>query len=200
MTGTVFIVDDDSALRDALAGLLDIAGLETAVYDGGPAFLTACSEESTGCVLLDIAMPGMDGKEVHAALNQRGIAMPVIFLTGHGDISMAVQAMHNGAVDFLEKPIKSAELVERVRRALKFDEENRRKKRYILDVRLRYDRLTPREREVMALVVCGKSNKVIARELALSPRTVEVHRTHVMNKMVAANLVELINMNAHCQS
>lgn len=199
MTATVFIVDDDPALRDALSGLLEIAGLKTVTYDSGLAFLADCGEESTGCVLLDIAMPGMDGKEVQAAMNARGISMPVIFLTGHGDITMAVRAMQNGAVDFLEKPIQSAALLERVRRALTIDEEHRRKQAFYRDIRQRYDRLTIREREVMVLVVSGQSNKDIAKQLTLSPRTVEVHRAHVMDKMGAANLVELIDMHAHCQ-
>lgn len=200
MTATVFIVDDDTALRDALAGLLETAGLNTKTYADGSTFLAACGQKSTGCVLLDIAMPGMSGTEVQTALIERGIPIPVIFLTGHGDISMAVHAVQCGAVDFLEKPIQSAALLERVRHALAIDEEHRRKQAYVRDIRRRYGRLTSREREVMALVVCGQSNKDIARHLTLSPRTVEVHRTHVMNKMEAANLVELVNINAHIQS
>lgn len=199
MTATVFVVEDHPGLRDALARLLETAGLKTAVYADGNTFLAACDQESSGCVLLDIAMPVMSGTEIQAALNERGIPIPVIFLTGHGDITMAVRALQCGAVDFLEKPIQGDVLLERVRRALAIDEEYRRKQAFVRDVQRRYARLSLREREVMALVVSGQSNKEIARLLALSPRTVEVHRTHVMNKMEAANLVELVNMNAHCQ-
>jgi two-component system response regulator FixJ len=197
MTATVFVVEDHPSLRDALARLLETAGLKTAVFADGYTFLADCHQESTGCVLLDLAMPVMNGAEIQAKLNERGIPIPVIFLTGHGDIAMAVRALQCGAVDFLEKPIQSDLLLERVRHALAIDEEYRRKQAFVRDVQRRFDRLSSREREVMALVVSGHSNKEIARLLALSPRTVEVHRIHMMNKMEAANLVELVNMNAH---
>lgn len=197
MNSTVFIVDDDAAIRDALVQLLEAAGLRAEAHAGGPAFLEAYADQP-GCLLLDMAMPGMTGLDVQAALKARGAAIPVLFLTGHGDIPMAVQAVQTGAVDFLEKPIKGAALLERVRRALKLDQEWRQAQNRVQAIQLCHARLSPREREVMALAVTGLTSKQIAQQLGLSPRTVEVHRTHVMHKMGAANLAELINLAACC--
>jgi two-component system response regulator FixJ len=194
---TVFIVDDDAAIRDALVQLLEAAGLRAEAHAGGPAFLEAYADQP-GCLLLDMAMPGMTGLDVQAALKARGAAIPVLFLTGHGDIPMAVQAVQAGAVDFLEKPIKGAALLERVRRALKLDQEWRQRHDHVQSIRQRHARLGPREREVMALAVTGLTSKEIAQKLGISPRTVEVHRTHVMHKMGAANLAELINLATCC--
>jgi two-component system response regulator FixJ len=143
-----------------------------------------------------MAMPGMSGLEVQAALNARGIAIPILFLTGHGDIPLAVHAVQAGAVDFLEKPIRGAMLLERVRRALKLDKEWRQMRDRTQAIQQRHARLSPREREVMALTVTGLTSKEIARQLGISPRTVEVHRTHVMHKMDATNLAELVNLAA----
>jgi two-component system response regulator FixJ len=195
---TVFLVDDDEALRDALSQHLESAGLEVEAYADGSAFLAACTDDRPGCVVLDIAMPGMDGREVHAALKARGSPIPIVFLTGHGDVPMAVEAVQNGALDFLEKPIRGPVLVERVRRALALDEERRRARRETHRIRERYAHLSRREREVMALVVEGWSNKHIARKLDLSPRTVEHHRARAMCKMEASNLAELVRMAAWC--
>lgn len=197
MNPTVFIVDDDAAIRDALVQLLEAAGLRAEAHAGGPAFLEAYADQP-GCLLLDMAMPGMTGLDVQAALKARGAAIPVLFLTGHGDIPMAVQAVQAGAVDFLEKPIKGAALLERVRRALKLDQEWRQRHDHVQAIRQRHARLGPREREVMALAVTGLTSKEIAQHLGISPRTVEVHRTHVMHKMGAANLAELINLATCC--
>jgi len=198
MNSTVFVVDDDAAMQDALAQLLEAAGLLVETHASGPDFLAAYAENRPGCLLLDMAMPGMNGLEVQAALKARGCAIPVLFLTGHGDIPMAVQAVQAGAVDFLEKPIKGAILLERVQRALKLDQEWREMRGRTQAIQLRHARLSTREQEVMALAVTGLTSKQIAQQLGISPRTVEVHRTHVMHKMGAANLAELVNLAAFC--
>lgn len=199
MNQTIFIVDDDVAMRDALAQLLETSGLQVEAHAGGPAFLAAYEADRPGCLLLDMAMPGMTGLEVQAALNARGLTIPIIFLTGHGDIPMAVRAVQAGAVDFLEKPIQGATLLERVQRALALDLEWRQTQGRTQAIQQRYARLSSRERECMALIASGLTSKEIARELGISPRTVEVHRTHVMHKMGAANLADLLNMAACCK-
>lgn len=198
MSQTVFIVDDDAAIRDALSQLLETAGVGVECHADGSAFLAGLTEDRPGCVLLDIAMPGMSGLEVQAALKARGLAAPVIFLTGHGDIPLAVRAVQAGAVDFLEKPVQGGMLLERVRRALALDEEWRQTHGRVQAIQQCYARLSTREREVMAQAVAGLTCKEIAQKLGISPRTVEVHRTHVMHKMGASNLAELVNMAASC--
>ncbi|MBW8459043.1 MAG: response regulator [Thiobacillus sp.] len=199
MNQTVFVVDDDAAMRDALVELLETAGLQVEAHADGPAFLAAYEADRTGCLLLDMAMPGMTGLEVQAALNTRGLTIPTLFLTGHGDIPMAVRAVQTGAVDFLEKPIQGAALLERVQRALALDLEWRQTLGRTQDIQQHYARLSSRERECMTFIAAGLTSKEIARELGISPRTVEVHRTHVMHKMGAANLAELLNMAACCK-
>lgn len=199
MTQTVFIVDDDDAMRDALIQLLETVGLQVEPYAGGPAFLAAYGKDRPGCLLLDMAMPGMTGLEVQAELKARSLMIPIIFLTGHGDIPLAVRALQAGAVDFLEKPILGDTLLERVQRALKLDEEWGQEQNRIQLLKACYARLSPREREIMALTVTGLTSKEIAQQLGISPRTVEVHRTHVTHKMGAANLAELVNMAAWCK-
>jgi FixJ family two-component response regulator len=200
MIPKVFIVDDDPALRDALRQLLEVAGLQVQAYANGASFLTACEHEQPDCVLLDVAMPDMSGYEVQAALNERGLQFPVIFLTGHGDIPMAVNAVQAGAADFLEKPVQRDVLLKRIRRALVLDEERRQADSHAQEIRQRHARLSTREREVMTLVASGLSSKEIAQRLGLSHRTVETHRTHIMYKMGAASLAELITMATHCDS
>jgi two-component system response regulator FixJ len=199
MNQTVFVVDDDAAMRDALAQLLETAGLRVEAHADGPAFLATFEADRPGCLLLDMAMPGMTGLEVQAALNARGLGVPIIFLTGHGDIPMAVRAVQAGAVDFLEKPIQGAALLERVQRALNLDREWRQTQGRTQAIQQRYASLSPRERECMALAVSGFTSKEIARKLDISPRTVEVHRTHVMHKMGAVNMAELVNMATCCK-
>lgn len=200
MTPEVFIVDDDATMRDILRLQLEDVGLRTEAFAEGETFLQACGQQSPGCVLLDMTMPGMDGYEVLAAMNERGLQIPVVFISAHGDISMAVRAMQLGAVDFLEKPIAGENLIRHVQRALMIDEERRAAQVHIQNSRESYARLSPREREVMALVVSGLLNKEIARQLDLSPRTVEVHRIHVMNKMGVSNVAELVSVAAHCKT
>lgn len=200
MSQTVFIVDDDAAIRDALTQLLETASLEVESHADGHAFLAAYGEDRPGCLLLDMAMPGMSGLEVQAALRARGLAIPVIFLTGHGDIPLAVRTLQAGAVDFLEKPIQGGMLLERVQRALRLDQEWRQTQGRTLAIQQRHARLSSREREVMALAVSGLTCKEIAQKLGISPRTIEVHRTHVMHKMGASNLAELVSMAASCNA
>jgi two-component system response regulator FixJ len=199
ITPTVFVVDDDEALREALTQLLENAGLAVEAFAAGPAFLAAYGEGRPGCLLLDVAMPGMSGLEVQAELKQRDLKIPIVFLTGHGDIPMAVKAVQSGATDFLEKPFHADVLVERIQKALALDVECRQMEQQSSSIRQRHDQLTSREREVMALVVDGFSSKEIAIELGISFRTVEVHRTHVMHKMAAGNLAELVNLAAFCR-
>lgn len=200
MNQTVFIVDDDEAMRDALTQLLETFGLQVEAYVGGPAFLAAYEEDRPGCLLLDMAMPGMSGMEVQAELKARGLTIPIIFLTGHGDIPLAVRALQAGAVDFLEKPILGDTLLERVQRALKLDQEWGQEQSRIHALQERYARLSRREREIMTLMVTGLTSKEIAQKMGISPRTVEVHRAHVAHKMGAANLAELVHMATWCQS
>lgn len=198
MKPIVYIVDDDDAMRTALSQLLINDGLRVAAFADGQSFLENCDQDSAGCVLLDQAMPEMTGEEVQARLIERGISIPVLFLTGHADIPTAVNVVKSGAVDFLEKPIRGDVLLKRVRRALLKDSEQRQADREVRDIRERYERLSPREREVMAHVVAGLSNKEIARKLNISHRTVEIHRIHTMQKMGANNLPTLVKFAAFC--
>jgi len=191
---TVFVVDDDDAFRDSLEILFESVGLKVETYGSAASFLEHFDPGRRGCLVLDVRMPGMSGLELQTRLNERGIFLPVIFMTGHGDVPMAVRAMKSGAVDFLSKPFSHQELLDLVQGALKGEAEQRERedeRRMVLD-RLR--RLTPREEEVMELVVEGQANKVIANRLGISQRTVEIHRSQVMQKMEAASLAELVRM------
>jgi FixJ family two-component response regulator len=190
-TATVFIVDDDAAVRDGLAMLLDTAGLAVETYDSAAAFLAACSTLRTGCLILDVRMPDMTGPELQAELKQRGIDLPIIFLTAHGDIPTTVQAMKQGATDFLTKPVVGSELLDRVRSALEKGAQLHQQASATRALRERLEGLTQRELEVMKLVADGLPNKEIARNLGISHRTVEVHRARVMQKTGVTNLVEL---------
>ncbi|MGA9575549.1 MAG: response regulator [Lysobacterales bacterium] len=200
MTQTVFIVDDDDAVRGALGQMLEISGFNVKAYADGSTFVSDCDEHVSGCVLLDMAMPVLDGHGVQAQLNARGIRIPVIFLSGHGEVPDAVQAVQAGAMDFLQKPATSASLLASVRKALALDLENREADSRTKRIHAGYAMLSPREKEVMALVTDGLANKEIARKLKISPRTVEVHRNHVMYKMGAESLAHLVKMSAVCHS
>ena len=195
---TVFIVDDDSAVRDGLALLLDTAGLAVETYDGAAAFLAACSPGVAGCLILDVRMPEMSGPELHAELVRRGVDLPIIFLTAHGDIPTTVQAMKAGAMDFLTKPVIGDELLERVRAAFEKSARLRAQATARESLRERLEGLTGREREIMKLVADGLANKEIARSLGISHRTVEVHRARVMQKTGVTNLVELSRLAQAC--
>ena len=190
----VFVVDDDRAIRDSLTGLLEASGYRTRAYESARAFLASADVDSHGCVIADIRMPDMDGLELQAEMNARGSRLRVIVMTGHGDIPLAVRAMKAGAVDFLEKPYDTAVLLEAVRRALSKPRDERSPTEISPEARAQLDSLTPREREVLDMIVAGKLNKSIAYELSISQRTVEVHRARLMKKMGARNMAELMRM------
>jgi len=190
----VFIVDDDDAVRSSLRLLLKSAGLSTVAHASAKEFLDAWQPEQPGCLILDVRMPGMSGLELQAELNRRGAIIPVVFISGHGDIPMAVEAIQHGAFDFLQKPFGDQDLLDRVQRALAADGENRKLLTQRELLRERFESLTPREREVLALVTQGKANKVMAGDLGVSQRTVEIHRARVMEKMGANSLAQLVRM------
>jgi two-component system response regulator FixJ len=194
MNQTVFVVDDDDAVRDALTRLLEQAGFRVQAFASANAFLEQCSLAQAGCMVLDVRMPGLSGPELQEALAARGQELPIIFLTGHGDVATSVQTLKAGAYDFLEKPPEAAVLVDRVRGALELEKRERAAKKIALEARAKLDGLTEREREVLLAVVAGQSSKEIARRLGISYRTVEAHRAHVMQKTGADTIVQLVNM------
>jgi len=191
---TVYIVDDDDAVRNSLRLLLKSVGLTAVALPTAQEFLSSYDAQQPGCLILDVRMPGMSGLELQQQLNMRGAVIPVIFITGHGDIPMAVEAMQHGAFDFLQKPFRDQDLIDRIQRALAKDRTNRAELTERSHVRERFESLTPREREVLALVTRGKPNKVMAAELGVSQRTVEIHRARVMEKMHASSLAQLVRM------
>ncbi len=194
-TPTVFIVDDDAAIRFAMQALMDSVNLSHEIFASADEFLEKITEQRPGCLVLDIRMPGLGGLELQEELIKRGNTLPIIFITGHGDVPMAVEAMQKGAVDFIQKPFRDQELLDRIREALATDEERREEQQAHAEVASRLARLTNREREVFDLVVTGKPNKVIAYELGVSQRTVEIHRARVMEKMQARSLADLVKMH-----
>ncbi len=191
---TVIVVDDDDAVRNSLRLLLKSAGIHSEVAESAQEYLGRFDANQGGCLLLDVRMPGMSGLELQQELNMRGATIPVIFITGNGDIPMAVEAMQHGAFDFLQKPFRDQDLLDRVQRALARDTENRARLRHTDRIRERLASLSPREREVLELVTQGKANKMVASDLGVSQRTVEIHRAHVMQKMEASSLAELVRM------
>jgi len=193
-TPIVFIVDDDEAVRGSLRMLMRSVGLQAQALGSAPEFLEAYDRRQPGCLVLDVRMPGMSGLELQQQLNQRGATIPVIFISGHADVPMAVEAMQHGAFDFLQKPFRDQELLDRVQRALAHDAQSRASLDAGAQIRERIESLTPRERQVMQLVTHGKANKVVGAELGVSQRTVEIHRAHVMEKMHARSLAELVRM------
>lgn len=178
-----------------MQALMDSVNLEHEIFESGDEFLKKVTEQRPGCLVLDIRMPGLGGLELQEELIKRGNTLPIIFITGHGDVPMAVEAMQKGAVDFIQKPFRDQELLDRVREALATDEERREEQQLHTEVNDRLARLTNREREVFDLVVTGKPNKVIAYELGVSQRTVEIHRARVMEKMQARSLADLVKMH-----
>ncbi len=189
----VHVVDDDDAVRDSLQLLLKSVGLESACYSNAQSFLDDYADEP-GCLILDIRMPGISGLALQKEIRQRGWLIPIIFITGHGDIPMAVEAMREGALDFLQKPFREEELLQRISDAMERDNEIRRhnKARAARDARL--DGLTPRETEIAQRIVNGQANKVIAMELGISLRTVELHRARIMEKMQVRSVAELVQV------
>jgi two-component system response regulator FixJ len=190
----VFIVDDDDAVRNSLRLLLKSLGLAATALPTAQEFLAKYDPQQPGCLILDVRMPGMSGMELQHQLNVRGATIPVIFITGHGDVPMAVEAMQQGAFDFLQKPFRDQDLIERIQRALAKDSTTRAELNERSRLRERLESLTPREREVLALVTSGKPNKIMAADLGVSQRTVEIHRARVMEKMHAASLAQLVRM------
>ena len=194
---TVFVVDDDDALRDAIATFLDAEGQACETYadaDGLLARLADWPPEASGCLVLDVRMPGLSGLDVQDELNARGIAMPVIFITGYGDVPSAVRAMKGGAVDFISKPFDAEALAGRIREALRADAERRTTRCELAAAQARAATLTPREREVLERVAVGQANKRVAIDLGVSERTVEIHRSHLMQKMGVRHLAELVRL------
>jgi FixJ family two-component response regulator len=189
---TIFIVDDDAAVRQALSRLLRSAGWEVAAFASADEFLAGA--HGTGCVILDVRMPGMTGPELHARMAERGVSVPVIFLTGHGDVATGVHAMKQGAVDFLLKPVDDELLLQTVRRAVERHAAQRAGEAARREVLARVARLSPRELEVMKRVIRGSLNKQIAAELGIAEKTVKVHRGEVMEKMAAGSVAELVRL------
>jgi two-component system, LuxR family, response regulator FixJ len=189
----VYVVDDDAAVRDSLRFLLKSVGLPISPHISAQEFLAVYAGQP-GCLLLDIRMPGMSGLELQQRLNEIHAIVPIVFITGHGDVPMAVEAMQHGAVDFIQKPFRDQDLIDRINQALEKDRDNRAGLKERDAIRRRMQQLTPREREVLTLVTQGKANKVIAGDLNVSQRTVEIHRARVMEKMGASSLAHLVRM------
>jgi two-component system response regulator FixJ len=190
----IMVVDDDSGVRNAMRSLLKSVGLESALFASAQDFLAAYQPAQPGVLVLDIRMPGMSGLELQQQLNLRGAVIPVIFMTGHGDIPMAVEAMQHGAFDFLQKPFRDQDLLDRIQRAIAKDIEQRQSLGEHERIKTHLESLTAREREVLDLMIQGKQNKVIAQDLGVSPRTVEIHRARVMEKMDAQSVAQLVRM------
>lgn len=190
-THHAYLVDDDAAIRDALSWLLRSRGIPSQCWDSAEAFLADYRADMSGCLILDMRMVGMTGSELYDRLLAAGCAMPVIFLTGHGDVPLAVQALKRGAFDFIEKPFNDNELADRVIEALRLEDHRRSRDAGRIEIEERLAALTEREREVMARILAGKLNKVIADELQIAMRTVEVHRARIFEKMGVRSAVEL---------
>lgn len=191
---TVYIVDDDSGVRSSLRVLMKSVNLSSLSFASAQEFLAAYRPIQPGCLVLDIRMPGMSGLELQEELNKRGAILPVIFITGHGDVPMAVAAMRQGAFDFMQKPFRDQDLIDRVQKALARDQGSRQALKEHGVIRARLSSLTPRERQVLELLVTGKANKAMALDLGLSQRTVEIHRARVMEKMVTNSVAQLVRM------
>lgn len=189
---TVFLVDDDEAVRDSMRWLVESVGLRIETYASGRLFLEAFDPDQPGCLITDMRMPDMGGLELQDQLRRRGSTMPVIIVTAFGDVQTAVRAMKRGAVDFLQKPYNNEQILELIQRSIARDQEERRRRSSRQLVEEGLQRLTPREREVLQLVVSGRSNKEIARELGIVPKTVEAHRAQVMAKMGVRSLADLV--------
>jgi FixJ family two-component response regulator len=190
----VFVIDDDTSMREALQSLFRSVGLRVEVFGSAPEFLQSNLPNVASCLVLDIRLPGVSGLDFQVELAETGIYIPIIFMTGHGDIPMSVQAMKAGAVDFLTKPFRHQEMLHAVNRALAADRKRRVEEKTVSDLRVLFESLTPREREVLVLVTAGLVNKRIAAELGVSEITVKVHRSHVMRKMRTRSLAHLVRI------
>ena len=193
--GTVFLIDDDAGVRDSLTLLLSLKGIRTQPFASAESFIETFRPEWTGCVLTDLRMPGMTGLELQTMLRERGMQVPVVVLTAHGDVATARAALKNSAFDFLEKPVDDAMLLDVLRNALRVDRERRSAATARSTTDQRLERLTEREREILALIAAGHQNRDIAAQLGISPRTVEVHKARIMEKLECRTLADLIRMN-----
>jgi FixJ family two-component response regulator len=191
---TVFVVDDDEAVRNSLQWLIQSINLPVETFSDAHEFLAHYSPERHGCLVLDVRLPGMSGLELQEQLAGGVLRIPVIIITGHGEVPMAVRAMRFGAFDFIEKPFNDQALLDQVRRAIEYDRRARERFAEYTKIRNRLDRLTPREREVLDMVVAGLITKEIAHQLSVAGKTVEVHRSHIMNKMQAVSVADLVRL------
>jgi len=191
---TVFVVDDDRSVREGLVDMIESLGMQAKAFTSAQQFLQHKRPDTPACLVLDVRLPGLSGLDLQRQLGQSGQPIPIIFITGHGDIPMSVRAMKEGAVEFLTKPFRDQELLDAIHQALKKDRAAREQRAKAADLRRRYDSLTPREREVMQLVIAGRLNKQIAGELGTSEVTVKMHRGQVMHKMKAESVVDLLRM------
>jgi FixJ family two-component response regulator len=190
----VFVVDDDPSVRTSTARLVRSAGFEVETFGSAAEFLASPRPDVPACLVLDVRLPGQSGLDLQRELTKSGVGIPIIFVTGHGDIPMSVRAMKAGAVEFLTKPYRRSELLEAIRASIERDRASRKERLEARALQERYEQLTPRERQVMALVVAGLLNKQIAGELTTSERTIKFHRAHIMQKMAAESLAELVQM------
>jgi FixJ family two-component response regulator len=196
----VFVVDDDPLIRDGLRSLIKSVGLHVETFGSSREFMQRRPSDAPGCLVLDVRLPGLSGLDLQRELNESNFQIPIIFMTGHGDIPMSVRAMKNGAQEFLTKPVRGQDLLDAVQQAIARDRAARRERAKMADLRTRFDSLTPREREVLDLIVAGLLNKQIAGELNIKEVTIKTHRAHIMQKTQAESLAHLVRMNEKLKS
>jgi FixJ family two-component response regulator len=196
----VFVVDDDPLIRDGLRSLIKSVGLHVETFGSSREFMQRRPSDAPGCLVLDVRLPGLSGLDLQRELNESNFQIPIIFMTGHGDIPMSVRAMKNGAQEFLTKPVRGQDLLDAIQQAIARDRAARRERAKMADLRTRFGSLTPREREVLDLIVAGLLNKQIAGELNIEEVTIKTHRAHIMQKTHAESLAHLVRMNEKLKS